>query len=99
MKTIKKVSPIILFILVILFFLIIIPIINNQKKELPDGTLMSMNRFTKEISVKLDSNNYYFVDKSGNVSYKDRNKKEIFFIDSEGNDNFYQMHLSVFENY
>ena len=28
-----------------------------------------------------------------------RTKKELFFIDSAGNDNFYQMHLSIFENY
>lgn len=89
-------------ILLIIFLIIIftIPFIINQKKELPDGTLMSMNKFTKEILVKPpNSDNYYCVDKAGNVSYRDKNKKELFFIDSEGNDNFYQMHLSVFENY
>ena len=99
MKTIKKVSRIFLFGLVILLVSLIFISINNQKKELPDGTLMSMNRFTKEISVKLDSNNYYVVDKSGNVSYKDGNKKEIFFIDSKGNDSLYKTLLSVFKDY
>jgi len=61
MKTyinIKRISPIILFVLVILLFLIFIPIINNQKKELPDGTLMSRNRFNGQISIKLPNNEF-----------------------------------------
>jgi len=88
-------------ILLILFLIIIFtaPLYMYKKTELPDGTSMSMNKFTKEISVKLDSNNYYFVDKSGNVSYKDGNKKELFFIDSKGNNNLYKTLLSVFNNY
>lgn len=95
----KKINIEIILLILFLIIIFTIPFIINQKKELPDGTSISMNRFTKEISVKLDSDNYYFVDKSGNVSYKDGNKKELFFIDSEGNDNLYKTLLSVFKNY
>ena len=59
MKTyVKEIYPIILFILVILFFLVFIPIITNQKKELPDGTLMSRNKFNGQISVKFPNNEF-----------------------------------------
>ena len=100
MKTyIKKIHIEIILLIIFLIIIFTAPFIINQKKELPNGTLMSMNKFTKEISVKLDSNNYYFVDKSGNVSYKDGNKKELFFIDSKGNDNLYKTLLSFFKNH
>jgi len=71
MKTyIKRISPIILFVLVILLFLIFIPIINNQKKELPDGTLMSRNRFNGQISVKFPNNEFTHFQKD-NPFYKE----------------------------
>ena len=46
-------------ILLIVFLVIVftIPFI-NQKKKLPNGTLMSMNRFTKQISVKLPNDEF-----------------------------------------
>lgn len=45
-------------ILLILFLIIIftIPFIINQKKELPDGTLLSRNRLTGEIYIKIPNN-------------------------------------------
>lgn len=95
----KKINIEIILLTIFLIIIFTLPFIINQKKELPDGTLMSMNRFTKEINVKLDSDNYYSVDKLGNVSYKDGNKKELFFINSKGNDNLYKTLLSVFKNY
>jgi len=52
----KKIS--IETILLILFLIIIFtsPFIINQKKELPDGTLISRNRLTGEICIKMANN-------------------------------------------
>jgi len=59
-------------ILFILFLIIIftVPFFINQNKELPDGTLMSMNRFTKEISVKFPNNEFTHFQKD-NPFYKE----------------------------
>jgi len=58
--------------LLILFLIIIftIPFIINQKKELPDGTLMSRNRFNGQISVKLPNDEFTHFQKD-NPFYKE----------------------------
>lgn len=90
------------FLLLILFLIIIFtaPFIINQKKELPDGTLMSMNRFNKQITVKPpDSNFYYVADPSGSISYRNcETNEEIGYIPPNFNDNLYKTCLPVFKN-
>lgn len=58
--------------LLILFLIIIftVPFIINQKKELPDGTLMSMNRFNGQISIKLPNDKFTHFQKD-NPFYKE----------------------------
>lgn len=59
-------------ILLIIFLIIIftIPFVINQKKELPDGTLMSRNRFNGQISIKLPNNKFTHFQKD-NPFYKE----------------------------
>ncbi|MBA7546162.1 hypothetical protein ES705_38545 [subsurface metagenome] len=59
-------------ILLILFLIIIftVPFIINQKKELPDGTLMSRNRFNGQISIGLINNEFTHFQKD-NPLYKE----------------------------
>jgi len=73
----------------------------NERKELPDGTLMSMNRFTKQITVKPSGSNLYYVaDPSGSMSYRNcETNKEISYIPPNFNDNFYKTCLSVLKDY
>ena len=72
----------------------------NERKELPDGTLMSMNRFTKQITVKpFGSNIYYIADPSGSISYRNYQNKEVGSVPPNFNDNFYKTYLSTFKDY
>ena len=66
----RKVGKTLLFGLVILAIAGIFVSINNQKKELPDGTLMSMNRFTREICIKTPNNEFTCFQKN-NPFYKE----------------------------
>lgn len=60
------------FLLLILFLIIIFitPFIINQKKELPNGTLMSRNRFNGQISIKLPNDEFTHFQKD-NPFYKE----------------------------
>ena len=67
---IKKVSKILLFGLIILFIFFIFIFLINEKVELPDGTLMSKNRFNGQISIKLPNNEFNHFQKD-NPFYKE----------------------------
>ena len=90
-----------LLLILFLIFIFTVPFIINQKKELPNGTLMSMNRFNKQITVKLSGSNlYYIADPSGSVSYRNsETKEEIGYVPPNFNDNLYKTCLSVFKDY
>ena len=72
--TLKVPHPIIkIEILLLILFLIIVftvPFIINQKKELPNGTLMSRNRFNGQISVKFPNDEFIHFQK-GNPFYEE----------------------------
>ena len=60
MKIIKVILIVSLIIVIGYFF----PVIMNEKTKLPNGTLMSRNRFTGQISIKLpnDEINHFSTD-------------------------------------
>lgn len=100
----KSPRPIIYFLitfLIISLFIYFLPILSYEKKELPDGTLMSMHRFNKQITVKpSDSNFYYIADPSGSISYRNyETNEEISYVPPNFNDNLYKTCLSVFKDY
>ena len=102
MKTyMRKVGKTLLFGLVILALFFILNNIHYQEKTLPDGTVMLLDRFNGTICVKpVDCNFYYYVDKEGNISYKDNiNNEEIDYVNATKFNNFYEMNLSVFKGY
>ena len=100
-KDFKGIKNFLLTLFVIFLFIYFIPILSYEKKELPNGTLMSMNRFTKQITVKPSGSNlYYIADLSGSVSYRNcETNKEIGYIPPNFNDNLYKTCLSVLKDY
>ena len=57
----SKIPRIIIYCLItllIFLFIYFLPIISYQKKELPNGTLISMHRFTGEICIKMPNNEF-----------------------------------------
>ena len=66
----KKVGKTLLLGLAILAIGLIFVSINNQKKELPDGILMSRNRFNGQISLKMPNNEFTHFQKD-NPFYKE----------------------------
>ena len=96
MKIIKVILITISLLIIVYFF----PVIMNERIELTNGTLMSMNRLTKQITVKPSGSNlYYIADPSGSVSYRDYQNKEIGYVPPNFNDNLYKTCLSVLKDY
>jgi len=96
MKMIKVILIVSLIIVIGYFF----PVIMNEKTELPNGTLISMNRFSKLITIKPSGSNLYYVaDSSGSISYRNYQNKEVGYVPPNFNDNFYKTYLSAFKNH
>jgi len=101
MKTYVKIKDILLIFLIIFLFIYFVPIFTYQTKILSDGTIIKMNRFNKQISVKpFNSNLYYIADPSGSVSYRIcETNEEKYYVPPNFNDTLYKSYLSIFKNH
>ena len=101
MKIPRPIIYCLIVLLIISLFIYFLPVLSYQTKTLPDGTIMKMHRFNKQIAVKpSDSNLYYIADPSGSISYRScETNEEIGYVPPNFNDNLYKTCLSVFKDY
>jgi hypothetical protein len=70
MKIPRSIIYFLITLLIIFLFIYFVPILSYQKKELPNGILISMHRFTGEICVKMPNNEFTCFQKD-NPFYKE----------------------------
>ncbi len=95
---IKKVGKVLLIgLIVVVVCGLIIPNITYQKKILPNGTMITMNRFNKQISFRrLNSNVFYIINLSGDVMVKDmKDNEELYSFSSIVYSNIYKHYFNI----